>query len=311
MKKKILYFILAILSLIMGCEKIVDIDIPDSEKKIVVNGLINPDNIVRVNISRSLSVLESDNYVFLEKAKVRFFENDIEQNELVYTESGYYSLPNFYPSAGSNYRIEVESDGLQSVSAMTALKEPISFSEIDTTTILSEWGEEKLKLSFSILDPSDENFYALAIYATERVFDYYTNELLDSLYTYPIYFNFLQNGDGGIQDMLIDENASINYNQKVFFTDQLFNGKEFNIDLSLYKYGFYRQDNPTTLEIQVEHVSKEYYLYAASITKYEQNDGNPFAEPVSVYTNVSKGLGLFSAFSIASRQINMDQGANH
>jgi len=305
--RRITYIIIAVLPLIMSCEKIIDIDIPEAERKIVLNGLINPDSLVEVNISRSMSILEENKFIFLENANVRLFENDIEKGGLQYMGSGNYKLLDFYPSSGSNYRLEVESSGLKSVSALTGLPDPIPISEIDTVSVADDWGGSSLRLSFSLNDPPTEDFYAVSLYATHKVFDYETFELLDSLTTYRLYFELLTIGQGGVQDMLIEENATIYFNEKVFIADHLFNGKVFDLDLSIGKY-FFNEADTIWIDVNVEHVSKPYYLYAASCNKYERTHGNPFSEPVSVYTNVENGLGIFTGYSTASRQIELISG---
>lgn len=305
--RRIIYIIMAIIPLAMACEKIIDIDIPETERKIVLNGLINPDSLVEVNISRSMSVLDDNKFVFLENAIVSLYENDSKKGDLKYMGSGNYKLPDFYPSSGFSYRLEVESSGLKSVSALTELLPPVPISEIDTSSIEDSWGNNSLKLSFSLQDPPEENYYAISLNVTHRVFDYEKFELTDSMTTYRLYFEFLTTGQGGVQDLLVEDNAIVYFNEKVFMADHLFNGKEFNMDLSVGKY-FFMEVDTVWIDVNVDHVSKPYYLYAASIIKYNRTYGNPFSEPVSVYTNVENGLGIFTGYSTVSRKIEVITG---
>jgi len=305
--RRITYIIMLFIPLIMACEKIIDIDIPDSERKIVLNGLINPDSLIEVNISRSMSILEDNIFLFLEDASVSLYEDNVEIGSLQYMGFGDYKLLDFYPAFGSSYRLEVESSGLKSVSAQTELPAPVPFSEIDTSSIENNWGESALKLSFSLQDPQEENFYALSLNATHKVFDFETFELLDSLTTYQLYFELSTSGQGNVQDLLVEDNATVYFNSKVFIADHLFNGKEFNIDLLVEKY-FFMDADTVWIDVNVEHVPKAYYLYAASINKYDRTHDNPFSEPVSVYSNVENGLGIFTGYSTSSRQIMLITG---
>lgn len=305
MKARKLTLIMAVSFIaLMACEKIIDIDIPDADRKIVLNGIINQDQLVQVNVSRSLSVLEDDQFIFLDNAEVRLFEDDKDKGILQYIGSGDYQMAGLYPKINSLYRIEVESPGLNTVSASSVLPDIITFSEIDTLSTQDEWGYSSLKLSFSLDDPVTENYYALSLKATYRYFDYNTNESSDSLVTSPQYFEFLQNGEGGIQDILIEDNASIRFVDKIFMTDQLFNGKSFNLDLTIGKY-FFPNTDTVWLDVSLQHITRDYYLYVASLKKYDQADGNPFAEAVSVFTNVDKGLGIFSSYTAFTRRITM------
>lgn len=300
--KRIIILLAAILPIFLACEKIIDIDIPDSERRIVLNGIINPESTISVNISRSLSVLEDNKFVFLDEATVKLFEDGSEKGLLKSIGNGYYELPGFLPTIGSSYRLEVESHDLQSVSAVSVVPERPQFSEVDTMTIYNEWGGSSIKLSFKINDPIQENYYAVSLMATYKYFDYFNNKPTDSLITSPQYFEFLQNGQGGIQDRLIEENASYRLNSNIFISDQLFNGKDFKMDLSMSRFF-----SPTTdtiwLDISVQHVTKSYFLYAASMNKYNRSNGNPFSEPVSVYTNIENGFGIFSSYSAFTRRV--------
>lgn len=301
MKMYRLYISIILIALTLGCEKIIDIDIPEGERKIVLNGLINPDSLVKVNISRSLSVLENNEFVYLENAGVKLYRDDTELGTLAYLGSGFYELADYNPESGYDYRLEVNYQGLNSVTAITQLLNPIEYSEIDTSSTTDEWGGGSLKVSFSFTDPPEQDYYAISVTATHKVFDYYSFTYLDSLTTYPIYFDFINSSEGP-QSMFIEEGTTTYYGNKAFFADDLFNGKKMNIDLGIGKYSFFDADT-VWLKINLEHVSQPYYFYAISSGKYDQSAGNPFAEPVSVYTNVENGLGIFSGYSFFRREL--------
>jgi Domain of unknown function (DUF4249) len=50
------------------------------------------------------------------------------------------------------------------------------------------------------------------------------------------------------------------------------------------------------------HVDKNYYLYHESVQRND-NNGNPFAEPSLVFTNISNGYGCFGSFSTIDKDI--------
>lgn len=287
----------------ISCEKIIEIDIPESERKIVVNGLLNPDSVVKINLSRSLSILENNEFVYLENAQVRLSENGTDLGLLSNTGSGFYVLSGYYPNPGSEYYLQVEYPGLQTVTALAELKDPVDFSEIDTTSTTDEWGGGELRISFDFDDPAEENFYSISVTATHKVFDYFTFSYLDSLVTYPVYFSFIEEGEG-IQNRLVQEGATTYFGSKAFFSDALFNGKKMDVDISISKYSFFDADT-VSLDVSLEHISKPYYLYAVSSGNYDRSSGNPFAEPVSVYTNVENGLGIFSGYSFFRKNISI------
>lgn len=287
----------------VSCEKIIDINIPEGERKIVVNGLVNPDSLIRINLSRSLSVLETNEFVYLEGANVQVSKDGSLLGILTEQPNGWYVLPGHYPEAGSVYGLEVSYPGLASVSANATLADPVSFSEIDTTYQASDFFGGSYQLSFDFQDPDGRNYYALSITATHKVFDYETLSYLDSLTTYSVYFNFLERGDG-IQSAFVEDGAVTYYGSKVFFSDDLFSGQIMDVDIEIGSYSFFDADT-VRLDVSLEHVSEPFYLYAISSGKYDQTAGNPFSEPVSVYTNIENGLGIFSGYSFFRRSVNL------
>ncbi|MGB0863701.1 MAG: DUF4249 family protein, partial [Saprospiraceae bacterium] len=54
------------------------------------------------------------------------------------------------------------------------------------------------------------------------------------------------------------------------------------------------ENKPISVDFEFQAVSKSYVDYYRSMNDYLAGDGNPFAEPVVLYTNVDNGLGVFS-----------------
>lgn len=52
--------------------------------------------------------------------------------------------------------------------------------------------------------------------------------------------------------------------------------------------------------ISLKSVTEDYYLYNRSISNSTDTDQNPFSLPNSTFSNISNGLGLFSAYSVVS-----------
>jgi hypothetical protein len=50
--------------------------------------------------------------------------------------------------------------------------------------------------------------------------------------------------------------------------------------------------------VHLVHISREKYVYLRSLYQYQNADGNPFAEPVTVQGNFEGGVGLFSLESL-------------
>ena len=53
-----------------------------------------------------------------------------------------------------------------------------------------------------------------------------------------------------------------------------------------------------TLSIYLHNISKSYYYYRISLELYQNASGNPFAQPVQVFSNIENGFGVFAGSQI-------------
>ena len=86
--------ILIIISLIFSsCEKILDINLPDSKQRIVVNGIIDEINPISVQVSKTKSVLDTARIQQLATAKVKLYEDNVFISDMVFNaDSNYFHL---------------------------------------------------------------------------------------------------------------------------------------------------------------------------------------------------------------------------
>lgn len=300
--KPIVKFILPLL-LLMSCEKLVNIDIKEADNKIVLSGLICPDSTVIVQITKSHQVssggtgdLSSLTPKPMVVGDVRLFENDVLLGLLVNKRGSYFELPGFRPSPGKSYRLEAESGEMKPVSATVTVPGLIPMDSFDTTRIMLDNGVESIRVSMQITDPAEqENYYSLRVTGTHNYYDYFRREYTDSIVTYPYYPQL----NGKVDDVLdldfLDVNKDVYLDQEFFLSDRLFNGKVFDMSFSFTADDWAMRADTVQVRIDLRQVDQSYYQYAVSDQKYRQTQGNPFTEPVQVYTNVKDGFGIFSA----------------
>ena len=89
--KKVIIISFTIVLILSACEKKLDIDIPEGQKHIVVNGILNDENLIQVNISKSQNILDNENIQFLTDAEPRLYMNDEFVENLINTDSGLYT----------------------------------------------------------------------------------------------------------------------------------------------------------------------------------------------------------------------------
>jgi hypothetical protein len=285
------------LLLLMGCEKIIDVDIPESERKIVVNSILSEDQTASVYLSRSLTVLEPDEFVYINGADVCLFNGELMIGKFTADTAGQYYLQGFKPQPGLTYRLTVDYPGLNPVEAVTTVPDFVPIVSWDTIAIVSEWGTRDYQLKVVFDDPSGiANYYGLSVYITFKEIDYMTMEPTGRMITRLVYLY------SGSDLFLQDE--SHNYGGKIYFDDLLFDGQTKTTEVGLYDYAIYESDT-VWIDLHLEQLAPAFYKYVVSNEGYQEAHNNPFAEPVQVYTNISGGLGIFSSYSFASRSFTM------
>ena len=304
--KKITYLIIIIATLLSSCEKIIDISISDKSRKIVVNAILNPDSLVSVQLTQSKSVLEDNSLIFLEDAEVKLFEADQYVGTLEYLGFAKYGLPDFYPQREISYRIEVNHPVLTSVEPEITLPSSVPILDVGVAMSFDDYGNDNYKLIIKISDPPGvDNFYALSIAVTSRVFDWESGELTDSTETDLLYFQEISDGDPPVGGGLVNQNLNYFIDNMLFVSDNLFDGKDHEFSLVIEYLMISPGVDSVMMDIRLDHIDPSYYHYAVSKQKYYHAHGNPFSEPVQVYSNIENGFGLLSAYSRTSRQYNI------
>lgn len=127
---------------LMGCPSTtpVDIPLPKHEPKLVLNGVLNNEEPVRVYVSRSVGILDqmdtTANYV--RGASLKILENDEEKGLLIPQDSAYWAVyaqdsflitqtryeSSLIPQAGKRYRIEASHPNFDPIWAETTLPVP-------------------------------------------------------------------------------------------------------------------------------------------------------------------------------------------
>src|SRR5690554_6331987 len=137
-KYKPFTLITAILILIgwSACESLInDFDYEKKISKLVVNAILNPDSIISIHISSSISYNPRSAYKQVEDAVVELFENDLSLGQLTNMGQGYYTLNKTYPKEGAIYRVTIAAKGYQSVWAETTIPRKIENMKVENSML--------------------------------------------------------------------------------------------------------------------------------------------------------------------------------
>lgn len=275
------------------------------ESKLVVSSTFFPDELIKVEVGASESVLSevnpigSDNKVMIPNATVAIFSGNRLEEQLRYVEgedeSGYYTSDVFKPSIGSEYLIQVSAPNYNPVEAVSSIPPPvqIELSEPQNLTRLSKGPSDiyTFDLDIDYEDPSGEvNYYNLRIF--------------QQLLHYTVAFNgdTIISNTYSVARMAFPEDAferwtvAANYGG-ILLVDRPFDDK---LKLSLMSPVDRESQLLGALYVEFRTVSTDYYLYQKSLSQQVPIFEGTLNPPVTIHNNVENGLGLFAGYASTS-----------
>jgi hypothetical protein len=283
MKK--LHFLLLLTLSFASCKKILDDELPYAKPSLVINSSIDPSEEIEIQISTGVSVRDTAQIQSVNNAVAEIFENGISVGIARYDGFGFYRLLNFLPKHGNKYSVVVNVENFEPASASSIIPNEVLIQNLTLkdSAYTDQWGNLYSTFSFSIPDAPEENFYMVELYV------YYP---LREVYS-PVYIDASDPGFDGVYGSGF-----------LIFDDKRFNGRNYFFEGSFYSdyFGPGFSDDPDEpmpdpeeklYVVRFSTLSKDLYLYKSSFFKHLQNQGNPFSEPVPVFTNIKNGLGIF------------------
>jgi hypothetical protein len=291
---KNLHYLIVLTVLLGACEKVEKIeDFPLVPPKLVVNATFNETLILTFEISKSLSVIDNAEIRHVRNATIDIFENNIfveslDQSNII--DERYISTKS-YGKKDVIYRIEVSAPKFASVTATTSLPSNADFSNLEIQFIDSSWNDFGAGEKSFIVEKAN---CSLIIDDTANVANYY------AIHPFVI-------GSTGGERLYID-NSPLNaelINNIIFLTDETFDGKAKSIVFDWSYFSVVEDSSRVSFELEVYSLTKDYYDYLVSYNYFLENQGNPFADPVQVYSNIKGGFGVFAGYSLAAKVIRL------
>lgn len=294
-KTKISLFCILLLT---SCIKEIPLDETSFTPRLVVNSIICPDSIIKVQVSKTVMITDTGKRI-IDNANVSLYKDGVFYSNLANIDSGYYVFGT-YPEKGRLYEIKANAPGFNPVSATEVIPEKTEIiscsfkgpiAAIDPTI-----GDEMGDINIVFKDnASVKNYY-------ELVFYWLNNGIKDYISIYNVY-----------QDIPVLKNeGDIDYEpSSIFFSDELFNGKEYSLNIKMYM-PFSRSGNNWEiiephgkLYVILRTTSYNYYKYRKLWTRHRhnQNQGLDYyqdlfrGEPITMFTNVTNGNGIFAGYS--------------
>ena len=292
-----------------GCTKVIDIEIPYGTPHVTVNSVFSPDSLMVVNLTEGKSLASKDDeFDSISDARVEVYEDGQFLTEFEMVMPSIYRSPFHRPKPGSSYELNVIRPGYGPITATTTQPtEKPDFVLTDVRSVVSKFGSSIYEFTITLTDVPGETYYEFVLlgYSLYK----YSKDSLGNDIVAP-------DTDAGLNDMPLESddpffsNGATTYlSNTLLFDDKLFSGSSLSFTFRLPSYPIRISSTTDTkpdpaprleffpIKLVGRVVHKDYYLYKKTVEKQDQNNTDPFAEPVMTFTNVENGLGIFSSYN--------------
>lgn len=275
-------FIILIVLINISCEKELDSNFINN-KEIVIHGFINPDSIVKINVSftypENINTPDT-NDIFINDAICLLYENNTFIDTLNYTKNGFYICNNFKPTTNNAYKLTVKVKGFKEINATTTIPEKVKFS-INLEKIYTY----VYKGNITFKDPPGNTYFLFNI-LTKDTIRYSFEDVGHIEYSDGFQYYFI-NPDMG------KSIEGQNFRNQNTFSDEKFKDKTYNLNIQRIESGF----SNGYIYFWLTTLNKDLYLNLKSKKKYYDIKDDIFAEPVNLYSNINGGLGIFAGYN--------------
>ncbi len=265
-------FVLIFVFIFASCEKVVNLDLPAYSSKVVVNGEFNTNSTIKLEISRSIPILnvaDSTGYL-LQDASAKLYENNIFIGNLTFF-NGFYTL-NYKPVQGKKYKVDITRKDFPSAYADIEIPANIVSNAVFKDSVsFDKTGYPVGQITLNFKDNvATNNYYEILIrYYAASIQQWFPLEIASN-------------------DIVFANNEKLD-NGAYVFSDVSFNGQNKTLDIPV---GFGTATGTPKFEVSIKTFSEDYYRYLKQVRDYNKSSGLFVSDPVILRSNVNNGLGM-------------------
>ena len=208
--------------LFASCDIVVDLDIPEHERVLVVNSILTTDSMINASISHSVGAFDASSISYVNNATVEVYEDGVllgemdEQASLSYDSSGELDSTYVYnfnqnPVAGKIYSYEIVHPDYEAVRAETTVPAAVKLNVNDVTLLSEQDYDKHYRVRFSFNDAPEDNFYRLRLRNSNTYYG----------------FDYFESNDASmISSAGVQSDGATFYGDEALFDDKMFNGTE-------------------------------------------------------------------------------------
>jgi len=292
---------------LFSCKKEINIDVPDSERKIVLNAIVQQDSFFTANIFRSNHIQDDiSKLLYYNNAKVDVLDNGSLIETLTLDSVGHYSSKTAKAVVGHEYEFSVSVPQLKKASGKTKLLPVIPIISIDSIGTTTEeyyyGGDSPIYTLYGIKfkdTPGQKDYYRIKLNLPaykDTTIDYYTGDTIINNNHYSI-GNYTNDPSIVVWDWIDDY---------YYFSDILFNGKEYVFQYAILFDGNKLPNDITKQDfsISLEHITYDFFKYMQGVDMQDDADGMQlFYQATPVLNNVTDGFGMVGAASVSKKPL--------
>lgn len=294
-------------TLLLSCEKEIELK-TNSNKCIVANALITENEPIEVAVYGGVNYVGRKNSLPLENANLAVYCGNtlLEEISGLNTDSSFRT--SVIPKAGETYSIKVDCAKYTTASAQSVVPQAVKLNILQTdslrVTVRNDYEsyESSGDVIVSITDTTSElRYYLLTITGYYR--PYNNPDIVNSCFLIPECDNATvpTTSMSDIINHMFESSDVEHYENKeyILFSNQNWHGDSTIINFRLSHISSIPSD------INVMSFTEDYYKYFVSKERQKnaEDDDFMFCEPISVYSNIKNGLGLFAGYSLATAKL--------
>ncbi|PKP19649.1 MAG: hypothetical protein CVU02_02860 [Bacteroidetes bacterium HGW-Bacteroidetes-19] len=273
----------------------------------VISGFITPDSMVKIIMSGTLPAFSSDTAIYnYEQVTITDIKNNLIYNFYPSDSAQIWTHNNFTPEFGGLYKIQAQLSGSNDlIEAIDSIPYPCSVQNLTVLPAEGVYNLAKLKITPPTNTPKI-SYYEILVFGKTysstfgngdgQIYNLKTyNELITSEDYYP---NVNMTTPNYPKTLLFKTQPG----QTPFYIDFVYMSPGGSGGGAIADYFLFEH----TLRVEVRVVSQAYFLYKTSYYKQiNAINGDSFyglPNPVSVFSNIKHGLGVFAGFSTVSTE---------
>ena len=262
--KYFLYIAPVLIVFLLSCEKEIKFNGNEVKTKLVLNGLLTPDSVVKIQLTASKFFLdmkngsdfyylspdekEEGNFRRINNAIVELWKNGNKIEELSNIGKGYY-VGTYVPQTGDNLRITASCEGFDPIECSNEIVTPTPIISIDTMNFRRDKGYYYQYSEDGSYYIDSSSYYSIISFDMDITFK--DPKDIPNYYTINLYVKYyLANGDSlysqiayGSDDMVFHTENDMsflgddrNYLKSTLFNDDLLDGKEYKLKIKIDNY---------------------------------------------------------------------------